>query len=93
MGVTMVLMSSSASITSTIMTSKPDELQDDAPKFDFTAIPLCAIDDAESTSTLFQDSAAMSMTTETLKDQDLEASDTMMSKDDAPIFRGESFCL
>ena len=31
---------------STTKMSKPDELQDDAPKFDFTAIPLCGIDDA-----------------------------------------------
>ena len=38
---------------STTKMSKPDELQDDAPKFHFTAIPLCGIDDAESTSTLF----------------------------------------
>ena len=34
---------------STTKISKPDELQDDAPKFDFTAIPLCGIDDAKST--------------------------------------------
>ena len=47
---------------STTMMSKPDELQDDAPKFDFTAIPLCGIDDAESTSTLLQDGAAMTTT-------------------------------
>ena len=40
---------------STTTMSKPDELQDDAPKFDFTAIPLCGIDDAESSMTLFQD--------------------------------------
>ena len=38
---------------STTTMSKPNELQDDAPKFDSTAIPLCGIDDAESTSTLF----------------------------------------
>src|SRR3954471_11324359 len=70
--------------------SKPDELQDDAPKFYFTAIPLCGIDDAESTSTLFQDGAATSTTTETFKDQALEASDLVMSKDDASILGGES---
>ena len=56
---------------STTMMSKPDELQDDSPKFDFTAIPLCDIDGAESTTTLFQDGAATSTTTETLKDQAL----------------------
>ena len=38
---------------STTKMSKPDELQDDASKFDFTAIPLCGINDVESTSTLF----------------------------------------
>ena len=70
--------------------SKPDELQDDPPKFDFTAIPLCGIDGAESTSTLFQDGAATSTTTETLKDQALEASDKVASKDDASILGGES---
>ena len=57
---------------STTKMSKPDELQDDAPKFDFTAIPLCGIDGAESTLTLFQDGAVMSTTTETLKDQAFE---------------------
>ena len=71
------------------MMSKPDELQDDAPKFDFTAIPLCGIDDAESSMTLFQDGAATSTTAETLKDQALEASDKVVSKDDASIFGGE----
>ena len=70
--------------------SKPDELQDDAPKFDFTAIPLCGIDDAESSTTLFQDGAAMSSTTETFNDQALDASDTVASKDDASILGGES---
>ena len=58
---------------STTMMSKLDELQDDAPNFDFTAIPLCGIDGAESTMTLFQDGAATSTTMETLKDQALEA--------------------
>ena len=38
---------------STTTMSKPDELQDDAPKSNFTAIPLCGIDDVESTLTLF----------------------------------------
>ena len=36
---------------STTKMSKPDELQDDAPKSDFTAIPICGIDDAESSTT------------------------------------------
>ena len=75
---------------STTTMSKPDELQDDAPKFDFTAITLCGIVDAESSMTLFQDDAATSTTTETLKDQALEASDTVASKDDASILGGES---
>ena len=56
---------------STTLMSKPDELQDDAPKFDFTAIPLCGIYDAESTSTIFQDGVATSTTRETLKDEAL----------------------
>ena len=75
---------------STTTMSKPEELQEDAPKFDFTAIPLCGIDGAESTSTLLQDGAATSTTTETLKDQALEASDKVASKDDASILGGES---
>ena len=75
---------------STTTMSKPDKLQDNAPKFDFTAIPLCGIDGAESTTTLFQDGAATSTTTETLKDQALEASDKVASKDDVSIFGGES---
>src|SRR4051812_38214442 len=75
---------------STTKMSKPDELHDDAPKFDFTAIPLCGIDDAESSTTLFQDGAATSTTTETFKDHALEASDLVTSKDDASILGGES---
>jgi len=75
---------------STKTVSKPDELQDYAPKFDFIAIPLCGIDDAESSMTLFEDGAATTTTTETLKDQVLEASDMVMSKDDASILGGES---
>ena len=75
---------------STTTMSKPDKLQDDAPKFDFTAIPLCGIDGAESTLTLFQDGAATITTTETFKDQALEASDLVTSKDDASILGGES---
>ena len=75
---------------STTKMSKPDELQDDAPKFDFTAIPLCGIDDVESTLTIFQDGAATSTTVETFKDQALEASDKVASKDDASILGGES---
>ena len=63
---------------STTTMSKPNELQDDAPKLDFSAIPLCGIDDAESSMTLFQDGAATSTTTETLKDQALEVSDEMI---------------
>ena len=73
---------------STTKMPKPDELQDDAPKFDFTAIPLCGIDNAESTTTLFEDGAAT--TTEPLMDKDLEASDKVSSKDDASIFGGKS---
>ena len=75
---------------STTTMSKPDELQDDPPKFDFTAIPLCGIDDAESTSTLFQDGAATTTTTETIKDQALEVSDMLPSKYGASILGGES---
>src|SRR4051812_8716683 len=75
---------------STTKMSKPDELQDDAPKFDFTAIPLCGIDDAESSTTIFHDGAATSTTTETFKDQAFEASDLVTSKDDASILGGES---
>ena len=70
--------------------SKPDELQDDVPKFDFTTITLCGINGVESTMTLFQDSMATSTTTETLKDQALEANDKVASKDDASILGGES---
>ena len=72
------------------MMSKPDELQDDAPKFDFTAIPLCGIDGVESTLILFQDGAEMTTTMEPLKEQALEASDMVTSKDDASILGGES---
>ncbi|EMS54027.1 Tyrosyl-tRNA synthetase [Triticum urartu] len=70
------------------MMSKPDELQDDTPKFD--AIPLCGIDDAESSMTLFQDGAATSTTTETLKDQALKVSNKVARKDDASILGGEN---
>ncbi|KAE8820947.1 gag-pol polyprotein [Hordeum vulgare] len=69
--------------------SKPDELQDNAPKCDFTIIPLRGIDDAGSTRTLFEDNVATTMTIE-LNHQDLEASDMMTSKDDASIFGGKS---
>ena len=75
---------------STTMMSKLDELQDDAPKFDFTAIPLCGIDDAEPTMTLFEDGAATTTTMDPPKDQDLEVSDMVASKDDASIIGGES---
>ena len=47
---------------STTMMSKTDELQDNAPKFDFTFLPLCGIDGAEPTSTPFQDGAVTTMT-------------------------------
>ena len=40
--------------------------------------------------TLFQDGAATSSTTETFNDQALEASDTVVRKDDASILGGES---
>ena len=66
---------------STPKMSKPDELQDNAPKFDFTAIPLCGIDDAESTLTLFQDGAATTTTMEPIKEHALEVGDTVASKD------------
>ena len=66
------------------------ELQDDAPKFNSTTIPLCGIDDAESTMTLFQDGAVAITTTKTLKDHALVASDKVAIKDDASIFGGES---
>jgi hypothetical protein len=75
---------------STTKMSKPDELQDDAPKFDFTAIPLCGIDDAESPTTLFEDGTAKTMTMESLKENALEVSDKVASKDNAFIFEGES---
>ena len=74
---------------STTTTSKPDKLQDDAAKFDFTSIPFCGIDDAESTMTLFQDGVATTMTTGTIKDQALEASDMVTRKDHASILGGE----
>ncbi|KAE8797260.1 Tyrosyl-tRNA synthetase [Hordeum vulgare] len=70
--------------------SKPDELQDEAPKFDFTAIPFCGIDDAESTTTLFEDDAMTLMTREPLKEHALEVSDKVAIKYDASIFGGDS---
>ena len=75
---------------STTKMSKPDELQDDAPKFDFTAIPLCGIDDAESSMNLFQDGAATTTTMETIKEHALEASDMVTIKDNASILGDES---
>ena len=75
---------------STTKMSKPDELQDNGPKFDFTAIPLCGIDDAESTSTLFQDGVATTTTMEPIKEHAMQASDMVTSKDDASILGGES---
>lgn len=55
--------------------SKPDELQDGAPKSDFTAIPLCGIDYAESSTTLFEDGAATTTTMEPIKEHAVEESD------------------
>ena len=71
---------------STTKMSKPDELQEDVPQFDFTTIPLCGIDGAEFTLTLFQDGVATTTTMETLTEQDLEATDMVTSKNDASIF-------
>jgi hypothetical protein len=68
---------------STTKMPKPNELQDDVPKFDYIAIPLCGMDDAESTMTFFEDGAATTTTTEPIKEQDL-----VVSEDDASIFGG-----
>lgn len=73
--------------------SKPDELQDNASKFDFTVIPLCGIENAESTMNLFEDGAATTTTTEPLKEHALEASGKVVSKDDASILGSESEML
>ncbi|KAE8786074.1 gag-pol polyprotein [Hordeum vulgare] len=70
--------------------SKPDELQNDASKSDFTTIPLSGIDYAESTTTLFEDGVMTITTTELLKEHSLEASDKVARKDDASMFGGES---
>ncbi|KAE8812728.1 gag-pol polyprotein [Hordeum vulgare] len=70
--------------------SKPDKLHDDAPRSDMVAIPLCGIDYTESTMTLFEDDAAMTMITEPLMEHALEACDKVASKDDASIYGGES---
>ncbi|KAE8778111.1 Tyrosyl-tRNA synthetase [Hordeum vulgare] len=70
--------------------SKPDEIQDDAPKSDLTAILLGSIDHDESTTTLSEDASAMITTTESLKEHALEASNNVARKDDASIFGGES---
>ncbi|KAE8797905.1 gag-pol polyprotein [Hordeum vulgare] len=70
--------------------SKLDKLHGDALKSDFTVIPLCAIDYAESTMTLFEDSATMTTSSDPLMEHALEASDKVASKDDASIFGGES---
>ncbi|KAE8790445.1 Tyrosyl-tRNA synthetase [Hordeum vulgare] len=69
--------------------SKPDELQDNAPKSDFTTIRLCDIDYAESSTTLFEDDAVTTATMESLKEHDLEARNRVARKDDASILRGE----
>ncbi|KAE8801507.1 gag-pol polyprotein [Hordeum vulgare] len=34
--------------------SKPNKIQDNNPKLNFTAIPVCGIDDAKSTTTIFK---------------------------------------
>ncbi|KAE8795826.1 gag-pol polyprotein [Hordeum vulgare] len=68
--------------------SKPNELQDDAPKSDFTAIPLCSIYYDKSSMTLFEDDVT-TMTTESLKEHASEVSDKVACKDDASIFGGE----
>ncbi|KAE8773900.1 Tyrosyl-tRNA synthetase [Hordeum vulgare] len=70
--------------------SKPNELQDDVPKSDFTTIPLCGIDNAESTTTLFEDDTMTTTTTESLMEHAFKVSDKVASKDDASIFGGES---
>ncbi|KAE8820510.1 gag-pol polyprotein [Hordeum vulgare] len=70
--------------------SKPDELQGKAPKLNFTTIPLCDIDNAESTTTLSEDVAATTMSTEPLNEYPLEAIDKVVSNDDASIFGGKS---
>ncbi|KAE8767271.1 gag-pol polyprotein [Hordeum vulgare] len=70
--------------------SKPGDLQDNAPKSNFTAIPLCGIDYAESTTTLFEDTTATTTTTLPLMEHALEASDKVASKDYVSIFGGES---
>ncbi|KAE8774087.1 gag-pol polyprotein [Hordeum vulgare] len=70
--------------------SKPDELHEEAPKSDFTALPLCGIGYVDSTSTLFEDDMATIITMEPLMENALEASDKVKSKDDASIFGGES---
>ncbi|KAE8785844.1 gag-pol polyprotein [Hordeum vulgare] len=70
--------------------SKPEELQDDAPKSDLTTIRLCGIDYVESTTTLFEDDMATTTTTEPIKERALEVSDKMASKDAASILGGKS---
>ncbi|KAE8818270.1 gag-pol polyprotein [Hordeum vulgare] len=70
--------------------SKPDELQEDAPKSNFTNIPLCGIDYAESTTTPFEEGMAMTTTSEPNKEQALEEYDKVEKKDDASIFGDES---
>ncbi|KAE8815727.1 Tyrosyl-tRNA synthetase [Hordeum vulgare] len=70
--------------------SKPNEHQNDAPKFDFTAIHLCGINYAESYVTLFEHGATTTTTSETIKEHALEASDKAGSKDVSSIFGGES---
>ncbi|KAE8817733.1 gag-pol polyprotein [Hordeum vulgare] len=70
--------------------SMHDELEDDAPKSEFTSIPRCGIDYAESTTILFEDSAATTMSTKQVKEHALEASDKVASKDVGSIFGGES---
>ncbi|KAE8820096.1 Tyrosyl-tRNA synthetase [Hordeum vulgare] len=70
--------------------SKPRQLQDIPPRSDFTAIPICGIEYAESATTLFEDKPTTNMTTESLKEYALEASDKVAIKDDASIFGGDT---
>ncbi|KAE8783938.1 Tyrosyl-tRNA synthetase [Hordeum vulgare] len=75
---------------STTKMSKLNKIQDDSRKFDFTNIPLCGIDNAECTMTIFENGVLTTTTTELLKELALEASYKVASKDDASIFGGKS---
>ncbi|KAE8813335.1 Tyrosyl-tRNA synthetase [Hordeum vulgare] len=65
-------------------------MQDNTPKFEFTPIPLCGIEDAESTMTLFEDDEMTTTSREALKEHALEASEKVASNDHASIFGGVS---